>query len=164
MWVCFKMGLYMRDHRPTLGNDIVSGSQFAKLQQHAEEILAINLLLNELLPRGTEKHCRAANIRDGQLIIEVASAALKMKLNYERMQLLNQLRMKGFSKLIAIDIRINPELYKQEQYPNKKEKTKSREPISENAAGYLRLIADSASPRVKKRLERLADLAKKKNQ
>ncbi len=82
----------MRDHRPTLTSDLVGKSRLGNIQQHAESILAIQKALAPMLPRGTEKHCRVANIRGGFLIIEVASAAIRHKLNFERLNILNQLR------------------------------------------------------------------------
>ncbi|KOO14661.1 hypothetical protein AKJ18_12145 [Vibrio xuii] len=149
----------MRDHRPTLGDDIIADSRLSQLQQHAKEIMMINSELKTILPRGTEQHCRVANIRDGQLILEVASASIKMKIDYERLNILNQLRSKGFARLIAVSVQINPELYRVER--DKAEQSKPRDPISETAAQYLEMIASAASPKVKARLESLAKLAKK---
>tara|TARA_Y100001956_G_C4110722_1_gene182295 strand:+ start:367 stop:831 length:465 start_codon:yes stop_codon:yes gene_type:complete len=150
----------MRDHRPTLGDEILAESRLSQLQQHAKEIMLINKELKTILPRGTEDHCRVANIRDGQLVIEVASAAIKMKIDYERLSILNQLRSKGFARLMAVSVQINPELYRSNSQPNSEE-TNKRDPISETAAQYLEMIASGASPKVKARLESLAKLAQK---
>jgi hypothetical protein len=150
----------MRDHRPTLGDEIIAESRFSQLQKHAEEIMLINKELKAILPRGTEDHCRVANVHDGQLVIEVASAGIKMKLDYERLSILNQLRSRGFARLMAITVQINPDLYRNKQANDPAER-KPRDPISENAAQYLNMIASGASPKVKARLESLAKLAKK---
>ncbi|WP_039958559.1 DUF721 domain-containing protein [Vibrio sinaloensis] len=152
----------MRDHRPTLGDEILAESRLSQLQQHAKEIMTINQELKSILPRGTQDHCRVANIRDGQLIIEVASAAIKMKIDYERLTILNQLRSKGFARLMAVTIQINPELYRAQHKQEPETQSKPREPISETAAQYLEMIASGASPKVKARLESLAKLAQKK--
>ncbi|MEF1171612.1 MULTISPECIES: DUF721 domain-containing protein [Vibrio] len=152
----------MRDHRPTLGDEILAESRLSQLQQHAKEIMMINKELKTILPRGTEDHCRVANIRDGQLVIEVASAAIKMKIDYERLSILNQLRSRGFARLMAVSVQINPELYRSRQLSNDEQTSKKRDPISETAAQYLAMIADGASPKVKARLESLAKLANKK--
>lgn len=148
----------MRDHRPTLGDEIIADSRLSQLQQHAQEILMINKALHSILPKGTEQHCRAANLRDNQLILEVASASIKMKIDYERLNILNQLRAQGFARLIAVSVQINPELYRAEQ--QRQQTSKPREPISTTAAQYLEMIASGASPKVKARLESLAKLAK----
>lgn len=149
----------MRDHRPTLGDEIIADSRLSQLQQHAKEIMTINKELKVILPRGAEDHCRVANIRDNQLILEVASAAIKMKIDYERLHILNQLRAKGFARLIGVTVQINPALYRSRE--EKKESSKPRDPISETAAQYLEMIASGASPKVKARLESLAKLANK---
>ncbi|WCP66564.1 DciA family protein [Vibrio tubiashii] len=149
----------MRDHRPTLGDEIIGDSRLSQLQQHAKEIMLINKELKSILPRGTEDHCRVANIRDNQLILEVASAGIKMKIDYERLSILNQLRSKGFARLIAVSVQINPELYRSKN--RSEDKAKPRDPISGTAAQYLEMIATGASPKVKARLESLAKLAKK---
>ncbi|GAB2667858.1 DUF721 domain-containing protein [Vibrio panuliri] len=151
----------MRDHRPTLGNEIISDSRFAKLQQHAEEIMTINKLLKTILPKNTADHCRVANLRDNHLVIEVASAALMMKINYDRLNILNQLRGQGFARLIAVEVQINPDLYRTKA-SEKSQPAKRRDPISNTAAEYLKAISHGASPKVKARLESLAQMADKK--
>ncbi|MCS0352621.1 DciA family protein [Vibrio ordalii] len=149
----------MRDHRPTLTKELISDSSLKKIQQHATEILALNKVLNKLLPKGTADHVRAANVRGGHLIVEVASASIKMKLDYDRLHILNQLRNQGFAKLISIELKINPALYRNR---GMKEETVARPPLSENTAQALLMVASSASPKVKKRLENLAKLARPK--
>ncbi|MGF1908921.1 DciA family protein [Vibrio kasasachensis] len=151
----------MRDHRPTLSNDIISDSRLANLQKHAQEIMTINRLLKTILPSNMVNNCRAANLRDNQLVLEVASAAIKMKINYDRLNILSQLRSQGFARLIAIEVQINPELYRTSPL-NENKKVKPREPISDTAAEYLKSLAESASPKLKARLERLANMAKNK--
>lgn len=149
----------MRDHRPTLGDEIIADSRLSQLQQHAKEIITINKELKTILPRGSENHCRVANIRDNQLILEVSSAGIKMKIDYERLNILNQLRAKGFARLIGVSVQINPDLYRSRA--EKQPVSKPRDPISSTAAQYLEMIAGGASPKVKARLESLAKLANK---
>ncbi|POC15206.1 hypothetical protein CRN39_03075 [Vibrio vulnificus] len=151
----------MRDHRPTSTQELIdgSGSSLQKIQHHACEILELNKVLAELLPNGTAQHCRAANLRQGCLILDVASAAIKMKVDYDRLTILNALRSRGFAKLMAIEVRINPGLYQQKAPKDQKK----REPISLNAANALTMIAEMAPPKVKARLERLAAMAEKKS-
>lgn len=151
----------MRDHRPTLTKELISDSSLKKIQQHATEILALNKVLNKLLPKGTADHVRAANVRGGHLIVEVASASIKMKIDYDRLHILNQLRNQGFAKLISIELKINPALYRNRGMKEEKE-TVARPPLSENTAQALLMVASSASPKVKKRLENLAKLARPK--
>lgn len=152
----------MRDHRPTNTEELIDASRLSQLQEHAKEILQLNQLLKTLLPRGTEQHVRAANIRGGHLVLEAASAAIKMKIDYDRLSLLNQLRAHGFGRLISIDIKINPDLYRNQfRSTAKPEEAKPRPPLTEHAAQVLMTIAENASPKVRQRLENLAKLAKK---
>ncbi|WP_162062486.1 DUF721 domain-containing protein [Vibrio taketomensis] len=151
----------MRDHRPTLSNDIISDSRFSNIQEHAKEIMAINQVLKSVLPKNTANHCRVANLRDNHLVLEVSSGAIMMKINYDRLTILNQLRSQGFARLIAIEVQVNPDLYRQ-QMIKEEPISKKREPISNTAAEYLTMIAQGASPKVKARLESLAKLAEKK--
>ena len=150
----------MRDHRPTSTESIISDSKLHLLQEHASLINRLNKLLKPLLPKGTAEHCRAANIRGGYLIIETASAAVKMKLDYDRLTILNHLRANGFAKLIGIETKINPALYREQQ--EKEKELKKRPPLSDSAAHSILTTASMASsPKVKARLESIARLAKK---
>jgi hypothetical protein len=150
----------MRDHRPTSTTELISESSLSKLQSHAQEITLLNQLLVNLLPHGTADHCRAANIRTGYLVLEVASAAIKMKIDYDKMNLLSQLRQQGFAKLMGIETKINPSLYRSKKEPEQKEILR-RAPLSESAANSILATASIASPKIKACLERIADLAKK---
>ncbi|PFG45242.1 hypothetical protein ATG66_3520 [Vibrio sp. ES.051] len=150
----------MRDHRPTSSEDVIAESQFKKIQEHAGEILQLNQALQEILPQGTADHCRVANIRSGHLLIDVASAALKMKIDYDRLMILNKLRTQGFAKLMSIEVRINPSLYRNRFEQDNRPK---RPPLTESAANSLMMIADMAPPKVQERLKRLAEMAEKKN-
>ncbi len=152
----------MRDHRPTTTDELIESSRLSKLQQHAKEIIEINLILQSLLPRGIEPHIRAANIRGGHLVLEAASASIKMKVDYDRLNILNQLRNKGFGKLISIEIKINPAIYRTQKSAIETQKEATpRPPLSDNAAACLLMVAQGANPKVKQRLENIAKLAKK---
>ncbi|MGL4829851.1 MAG: DUF721 domain-containing protein [Vibrio sp.] len=151
----------MRDHRPTATDELIQASKLKQIQEHAKAILQINRQLQDILPRGLKNQVRAANVRGGNLVLEAASAALKMKVDYERLHILTQLRQNGFGHLISIDVRVNPELYRKTTQPSGEASVANpRPPLSENAAYVLLAIADHASDKVKKRLESLARLAK----
>ncbi|WP_261834734.1 DUF721 domain-containing protein [Vibrio ishigakensis] len=150
----------MRDHRPTLTEDIISKSKLAEIQQHAAQIHQLNQTVLELLPQDIRRYCRVANCRGSQLILEVANAAIKMKLSYDRLHLLSQLRQKGFARLINIDINVRPELYTNE--PDRVEEKKlERPPLSQATADNLNMLAEMAPDKIKKRLQNIAKLADK---
>ncbi|HHX8658242.1 TPA: DUF721 domain-containing protein [Vibrio diabolicus] len=149
----------MRDHRPTSTEDVIAESQFKQIQEHAGEILQLNQALQEILPTGTADHCRVANVRNGHLLIDVSSAAIKMKIDYDRLMILNKLRTQGFAKLMSVEVRINPSLYRNRFEQDDRPK---RPPLTESAAKSLMTIADMAPPKIQERLKRLADMAEKK--
>ncbi|MGO1297057.1 MAG: DUF721 domain-containing protein [Vibrio sp.] len=155
----------MRDHRPTATTELIDSSLLKRLQEHASEIIAINKIIKSLVPASAVDHVRAANVRNGQLVIETASAALKMRLDRDRLNILNQLRSQGFAKLISVDVRINPEIYRNPSaaMSNHVQEAKARPPISEEAANYLLAVAESAPPKLQARLQRLATLTKSPN-
>lgn len=151
----------MRDHRPTATDELIQASKLKQIQEHAKAILLINRQLQEILPKGLKTQVRAANMRGGNLVLEAASAALKMKVDYERLHILTQLRQNGFGHLISIEVRVNPELYQQSKITSEDARAANpRPPLSEHAAHVLLAIADQASDKVKKRLQSLARLAK----
>ncbi|HDZ9481798.1 TPA: DUF721 domain-containing protein [Vibrio cholerae] len=151
----------MRDHRPTATDELIQASKLKQIQEHAKAILLINRQLQDILPKGLKTQVRAANVRGGNLVLEAASAALKMKVDYERLHILTQLRQNGFGHLISIEVRVNPELYRQSKITSEDARAANpRSPLSEHAAHVLLAIADQASDKVKKRLQSLARLAK----
>ncbi len=152
----------MRDHRPTNTQDLIQQSRFSQLQQHSQQILQINQMLSALLPRGTETHCRVANIRNGQLILDVASGAIKIKLEYDRLSILNKLRCSGFANLTSIEIRINPALY--HASPEQADTKANQARISQAASESLLTIAQTAPPKIKQRLQKIAALANRDKQ
>jgi hypothetical protein len=150
----------MRDHRPTLANDLIAHSQFSEISKHAQQINQLNDLVKQTLSVGMRDFVRVANIRDGYLMLEVASASLKMKLGYERLNILNQLRSQGFSRLVSIEIKINPDIYRTSKQNDTAKSTSPPRQVSNVAADLLNMVAQGASPKVRKRLENIANLAK----
>ncbi|SJL82137.1 DUF721 domain-containing protein [Vibrio palustris] len=154
----------MRDHRPTATTELIDSSLLKRLQDHASEIININKVIKSIVPASAVDHVRAANVRNGQLVIETASAALKMRIDRDRLNILNQLRSQGFAKLISIEVKINPAIYRNGGaiHQSKKE-AKTRPPISQEAANYLLAVAESAPPKLQARLQRLATLTQTPN-
>lgn len=151
----------MRDHRPTLTKDLLIDYRMGQLSQHVSDILKINKALQSILTPAFRPHCRAANIKSSQLLIEVASASLQMKLNYDRIHILSQLRANGFSKLSGIEFKINPDLYRTDSIKEKPATPYQSSGLSENSAQSILMIAGLAPPKLKLRIESLAKLAKK---
>lgn len=152
----------MRDHRPVSTETILSKSTMSQLQARAQEISALNNAIQSILSTNITEHCRVANIKSSTLILEVTSAAIKMRLDRDRLYLLNQLRQQGYARLISIEIKINPSLYRVQPRVKEKPEHSLSPPISDTTASYLRIIAHHAPDKLKKRLESLAQLAQSK--
>lgn len=153
----------MRDHRPELAHTLFKNNALNKFQHHVDELLVLNKELKKVLPQQLAPFCQAANLKQGQLMIHVASASHQMKLNYERMNILSSLRQAGFNHLIGIEFKIAPNLYQspeltKELEARSKPKVKKQK-ISPQAAESILSIADFAPPKLKLRLESLARLS-----
>ncbi|WP_249199145.1 hypothetical protein [Photobacterium sp. GJ3] len=83
-----------------------------------------------------------------------------MRLNYERNQLMKQLREQMLPQLQDLKVTINPSLAAE---PSKTSQTPvlKRKPISDKAAAALLETAQDAPAKIKARLERIAALSKK---
>ncbi|WP_422767177.1 DUF721 domain-containing protein [Photobacterium leiognathi subsp. mandapamensis] len=152
----------MRDHRPQTTGDILEETGLNNIQQRAIALSQLNKAVKQHV-NGAE-HCRVSNYRQGILIIETASAAWSMRLNYERHQLIMKLRERLLPKLQDIEIKVNPALAAIQEQKQNKTPDIVQKPISDVAAQHLLATAATAPDKVKKRLERLAQLAMKKRQ
>ncbi|WP_318436935.1 DUF721 domain-containing protein [Photobacterium leiognathi] len=152
----------MRDHHPQTTGDILEETGLNNIQQRAIALSQLNKAVKQHV-NGAE-HCRVSNYRQGILIIETASAAWSMRLNYERHQLIMKLREKLLPKLQDIEIKVNPALAAIQEQKQNKIPDIVQKPISDVAAQHLLATAATAPDKVKKRLERLAQLAMKKRQ
>ncbi|WP_318475786.1 DUF721 domain-containing protein [Photobacterium leiognathi] len=152
----------MRDHRPQTTGDILEETGLNNIQQRAIALSQLNKAVKQHV-NGAE-HCRVSNYRQGILIIETASAAWSMRLNYERHQLIMKLREKLLPKLQDIEIKVNPALAAIQEQKQNKIPDIVQKPISDVAAQHLLATAATAPDKVKKRLERLAQLAMKKRE
>ncbi|KLV06343.1 MULTISPECIES: DUF721 domain-containing protein [Photobacterium] len=151
----------MRDHRPQTPATLLDNSQMGNIQQRAIALSKLDKAVKAHL--NCAEHCRVSNYRQGVLIIETASAAWSMRLNYERNTLMQKLREKLLPNLSQIDIRVNPALAAVAPAPSEKTPDIVRKPISDKAAGYLRQTAADAPDKIKARLERIAAMAEARN-
>lgn len=152
----------MRDHRPQTTASLLDDSQLGNIQQRAIALSKLNKAVKQHLD--CADFCRVSNYRQGTLIIETASAAWSMRLNYERNNLIRKLREKLLPQLASIEVKVNPALAAVEKKQEEKVPDIVRKPISPLAAQYLLTTAKSAPDKVKKKLERIAALAAKKRE
>ncbi|MDR3433615.1 MAG: DUF721 domain-containing protein [Rouxiella aceris] len=163
----------MRNSRPQLldilFDDATAAGQspLRVVQQRAAALLKLNRAVKGLLPTPMQPWCRVGNYRQGVLVLEIANASWMMRLRYEQPALLSALRAQILPSLSSIDIRINPSLMvKTENLSQDNEKTGgSKGPlppvrqISKQSADELRLLASRSPEKLRKALERLAEMA-----
>ncbi|NMP27760.1 DUF721 domain-containing protein [Rahnella sp. SAP-1] len=163
----------MRNSRPQLldilFDDATAAGQspLRVVQQRAAALLKLNRAVKGLLPPPMQPWCRVGNYRQGVLVLEIANASWMMRLRYEQPALLSALRAQILPSLSSIDIRINPSLMvKTENLSQDNEKTGgSKGPlppvrqISKQSADELRLLASRSPEKLRKALERLAEMA-----
>ncbi|EAR55626.1 hypothetical protein SKA34_22392 [Photobacterium sp. SKA34] len=150
----------MRDRRPQTTGDLLEETGLNNIQQRAIALSQLNTAIKQHV--NCAEHCRVSNYRQGILIIETESAAWSMRLNYERHTLMMKLREKLLPKLQDIEIKVNPSLAAVQKQQQDKIPDIIQKPITEVAAQHLLATAATAPDKVKKRLERIAQLAHKR--
>ncbi|WP_087016595.1 DUF721 domain-containing protein [Thaumasiovibrio subtropicus] len=152
----------MRDHRPQSADHLLDSDNLTGITQRAVALDKLNKKVRSCLSPELANQLRVANYRQGILVLVVASSAWAQRLNFERFHLLSSLRTTELPQLSSIEIKINPDLSLQ---PHRRKKSSEpdikQEPISPVAAEYLKCIAADAPEKIKRRLERLAAMAKK---
>lgn len=131
--------------------------KLAKIQQKAGQLQVINqFLTHELIP-GSDEYCRVANLRQGILIIEVASGVWKTRLLQLSNSILENMREHVSPSLQSIELIVNPVLF------NEKKEVVKPNPrrISHDTAQHLMSVAQDAPPELAATLKRLANLAKR---
>lgn len=129
-------------------------------QNVAQRAIALNKINQQVKQAlDCQDQCRVANYRQGILVIELASSSWTWRLNYQKNQLIKDLRNQGLPNLKNIEFTINPEL---NTLNDSSEHTNQRKPISSQTADHLTEIKHLASSKLSERLERLANLAQKK--
>jgi hypothetical protein len=165
--------LVMRDSRPQLLDilfDDASSTEQSPLrivQQRAAALLKLNRAVKGLLPAPMQPWCRVGNYRQGVLVLEIANASWMMRLRYEQPALLSALRAQILPSLSSIDIRINPSLMAKMENASQiaiKNKAIASESmpvrhLSAQSAEELRGLASRSPEKLRKALERLAELA-----
>ncbi len=84
-----------------------------------------------------------------------------MNLIYPRLYLLPQLRQQVFARLINIEVKVCPDLYKSDQLFVAEKQAPSRPPLSQTTADNLNMLAEMAPDKIKQRLQNIAKLAEK---
>ena len=145
-------------HPSTLADLLgAKAGKFAKIQQKSRQLQEINQIVTQQIMPGSDQLCRVANFRQGMLVIEVASGAWATRFKANRAGILTQLRQ-HLPTLASIDIQINPGLFVSHQVEPKA----NPRHISTATAEHLQTLADSAPKELAEKLQRLANLARRR--
>ncbi len=100
-----------------------------------------------------------ANFKQNCLVIEVISAIWGQRLQFERVKISQQLAQATHNEFTQIEIKIAP--YRNKQQTVEKIPAKKTQFISQQTAAQLNEVAEHAPESLKKKLQQLANLAKR---
>jgi len=130
-----------------------TGSELTALIRHARRVEHLSLLARRHLGAPLGDHCRAANLRDGILVLHADSSAWATRLRYELPALLEFFRQQGQPELRSIRIKVVPTDWAPPQAP----RARARPRLSAAASELLRDVASTTQdPDIRDALLRLA--------
>ncbi|MBY5992127.1 DUF721 domain-containing protein [Ferrimonas balearica] len=127
------------------------GHRFAQIQDKSGALAQLHQHLMPLIDPAARPHCAIANLRGGVVVIGVSSAAWATRLQYQRLELLSELRSKGFPMLTSIEFKVNPQLSRLEQ-----QKPTNSNRLSPQAGEHLQQLAKDIGGELGEKLKRLA--------
>ncbi len=132
---------------------MLAGQRFAQLQQQTSQTGKLQQALLDATDPALHSQIRVANMRSGTLVIEVASAVWATRLQYERLEILSQLRRNGFPMLSSIELKVNPLMAK-----ISREQPQHTKQLSAKASDHLNALADSLDGELAEKIKKLAAL------
>ncbi|QIZ78539.1 DUF721 domain-containing protein [Ferrimonas lipolytica] len=129
----------------------LAGQRFAQLQQQTSQTSELQQAVLNATDPAIHSQIRVANMRGGTLVIEIASATWVTRLQYQRLELLSQLRRDGFPMLSSIEFKVNPKLAQ-----ITREKPKATKQLSANASDHINALAERLDGELAAKLKKLA--------
>lgn len=131
----------------------------AQIQQKTNSLSILSDIVRQTCPDLPEEVWNIANFKGNRVVIEVVSAIWSQRLQFERNKICQKLAEESNNLLNQIEIKVAP-------YRNKKveEKVsdKPKKRLSPEAAQQLTQVAESAPDSLRKKIEKLAALANRK--
>jgi len=129
-----------------------SGNNLSDLIRHARSMEQLSALARRHLGAPLGDHCRAANLREGILLLHADSSAWANRLRYELPALLEFLRQQGQPELRSIRVKVPPP-----DWAPPAPRTQTRPRLSAAASELLRHVASTTQdPDIRGALLRLA--------
>ena len=140
-------------NNPLQINNLLGRSQYSRLVSQTRILVALETLLQELLPEPLKAHCHLLAIRDETLVLAADSPVWAARLRFHAPQLVKQLKRSQTVKLRTVRIRVRP--------PERQisaERRKAAIHRSKNSTAALQQVAQTVSdPGLKSALLRLAN-------
>jgi hypothetical protein len=140
-------------NNPLQINNLLGRSQYSRLVSRTRILVALETLLQELLPEPLKAHCHLLAIRDETLVLAADSPVWAARLRFHTPQLVKQLNRSQTVKLRTIRIRVRP--------PERRAPAECRKATvhrSKNSTAALQQVAQTVSdPGLKSALLRLAN-------
>ena len=134
-------------------NKLLLGSQYSRLVSQARALMALETLLQALLPEPLKAHCRLLAIREDTLVLAADSPVWAARLRFHAPQLVKQFNRNQTVTLHTFQIRVRPP---ERIVPTQRRQSMSRR--SKNSTTALKQVAQTVSdPGLKTALLRLAN-------
>lgn len=140
---------------PKLDRFLTADGDLQPVIVKAREILNLSRLCDEFLPPELARHVRAANLKDGQLVLLAANSAAAAKLKLISETLGNFLSKQG-AKVIGVSVRVQPRMSRSADAAPHKRALLTPESLAELDALYRRLPDSPARNALRAMLERHA--------
>ena len=127
------------------------GQRLRQVQERTESLRQLQQVTADILGNDLKGRYRVANIRNGVMIIETDSGAWATRLQFMKLQLLQQLRQQNFPMLTTIEIKVNPALSRIERPV-----TQNLNKLSPQAASQIQELAESIGGSLGEKLKKLA--------
>ncbi len=137
-----------------------SSGTLAQIAAKTNSLTLLADIVRQTCPDLPEEVWHIANFKQKSVVIEVVSAIWSQRLQFERMKISNELSQATNGELNQIEIKVSP--YRNERSTVVKEPKEKTQFISANTAKQLNEVAENAPDGLKKKLQRLAELANKK--
>jgi len=147
--------------RPADASSLLQSSK-GTLAQIAAKTNSLTLLANivrQICPDLPVEVWHIANFRQNSIVIEVISANWGQRLQFERNNISQKLSAATNDEFNQIEIKVSP--YRNKQVDQPKPQINTNQTISQKTAAQLNAVAENAPESLKKKLQKLADLANK---
>ncbi|WP_163935530.1 DUF721 domain-containing protein [Paraferrimonas sp. SM1919] len=143
----------MKQFPKSLQNLSNSGS-LTEILHHAEKLNQLDQWLKQNITKELATHIKVVNFRQGILYIAIDSAVWAARFNFQKSQIIQDLRTKHMPMLSAIELKVNPQMLKTQV-----NKPTNNNQLSPKAAAHIEELANQIGGPLAEKLKRLASKA-----